>query len=265
MIRAAGLYCGDGRSECRRSVHSSSCRKCARRPTKSRGRPGGNRDHHGHGVLMVAIASIFFLLADQVMRFIVTLVLESADDAANGCANGFSDHDQALVYRPSLFEFRAEGCRFDPRKGQAAPPHTFFEEIMVPRRRSPRCAAAGRWCRAKFFPGYVLVRWIDRRGLPPHQERTVTGSLRDNKPLRSRMPKPRASCTRLQEGIERPSPRCPSRWASRCGCRRPVRVVQRHRRGVDEARSRLKVAVSISAGTPVELEFGQVEKLKSVV
>src|SRR5262249_16768900 len=65
--------------------------------------------------VMVAIASIFFLVADQVMRMFVTLIL--------GLGGGRSRRydRQALVHRSGLFEFRAQGGRIDPRAGQAAP------------------------------------------------------------------------------------------------------------------------------------------------
>ena len=59
-----------------RSARSSSCRKCAPRPTRSLA------DAHARPLIttimvfvMVAVASIFFLVADQVIRIVITFVL----------------------------------------------------------------------------------------------------------------------------------------------------------------------------------------------
>ena len=118
----------------------------------------------------------------------------------------------------------------------------------------------------KFYPGYVLVK-MDLSDEVFHLIKNtpkVTGFLgSDNKP----MPISDAEANRLlqqvQEGIERPKPSVSFEigeqvrvsdgpFASFSG------VVEE----VDDARSRVKVAVSIfGRATPVELEFGQVEKL----
>ena len=118
----------------------------------------------------------------------------------------------------------------------------------------------------KFFPGYVLVKMelTDEAFHLIKNTPKVTGFLgADNKP----MPISEAEAMRIlhqvQEGVERPKPSvsfevgekvrvADGPFASFSG------VVEE----IDEARSRVKVAVSIfGRATPVELEFGQVEKV----
>ena len=118
----------------------------------------------------------------------------------------------------------------------------------------------------KFFPGYVLVKMklTDEAFHLIKNTPKVTGFLgAENKP----MPISEAEAMRIlhqvQEGVERPKSSvsfeigenvrvADGPFASFSG------VVEE----IDEARSRVKVAVSIfGRATPVELEFGQVEKV----
>ena len=142
-----------------------------------------------------------------------------------------------------------------------------FEEIVVPTEDVVE-VKRGRKIQTerKFLPGYVLVKMkmTDAAFVMIKNTPKVTGFLgADNKP----MPIPEVEALRMldqvKEGVERPKPTITFEvgenvkvsdgpFASFTG------VVEE----VDEERSRVKVAVSIfGRPTPVELEFGQVEKI----
>ena len=170
-----------------------------------------------------------------------------------------------IVHAYSNFEKKvAESIREQAKQRNLA---DHFEEVMVPTEtvvevRRGRKVNAER----KFFPGYVLVK-MDLTDEVYHLIKNtpkVTGFLgTDKKP----MPISEAEANRIlhqvQEGIERPKPSVSFEVGEQVRVSNgPFASFNGTVEEVDEARSRVKVAVSIfGRATPVELEFAQVEKL----
>ena len=142
-----------------------------------------------------------------------------------------------------------------------------FEQVLVPKEKVQE-VRRGRKVDAerKFFPGYVLVKMelTDEAYHLIKNTPKVTGFLgTDNKP----MPISEAEAGRIlhqvQEGIDRPKPTVSFEIGEQVRVSDgPFASFNGVVEEVDDARSRVKVAVSIfGRATPVELEFGQVEKV----
>jgi transcriptional antiterminator NusG len=170
-----------------------------------------------------------------------------------------------IVHAYSNFENKVAESIRDQTKQRGLADH--IDEVLVPKEKVTE-ARRGRKVETerKFFPGYVLVK-MDLTDEVYHLIKNtpkVTGFLgSDKKPMPITDAEAQRILQQVQEGVDRPKPSisfdigeqvrvADGPFASFNG------VVEE----VDEARSRVKVAVSIfGRATPVELEFGQVEKL----
>ncbi|MEM8987501.1 MAG: transcription termination/antitermination protein NusG [Pseudomonadota bacterium] len=173
-------------------------------------------------------------------------------------------HQWYIVNAYSNFEKKAaEAIR---QAAEEAGLEDAFEEILVPTEdvvevRRGRKVNAQR----KFFPGYVLVKMqlTDQTYHLVKESPKVTGFLGSgNKPLPVSQREVDRILGQIEEGVERPRPTIQFEvgetvqvtdgpFASFSG------IVEE----VDEEATRLKVAVSIfGRATPVELEYGQVQK-----
>ncbi|MEX1059849.1 MAG: transcription termination/antitermination protein NusG [Methyloceanibacter sp.] len=170
-----------------------------------------------------------------------------------------------IVHAYSNFERKvADSIR---EKAHSAGLDGLFDEILVPTEKVVE-VRRGRKVDAerKFFPGYVLVKMAmtdDAYHLIKNTPK-VTGFLgSDNKPMPISETEASRILQQVQEGVERPKPSVSFEIGEQVRVADgPFASFNGLVEEVDEVRARLKVAVSIfGRATPVELEYGQVEKL----
>jgi len=142
-----------------------------------------------------------------------------------------------------------------------------FDQVLVPTeevvemRRGRKVTSERR-----FFPGYVLVRMemTDQAFHLIKETPKVTGFLgSDNKPMPISNAEADRILNQVQDGVDLPKPTIQFEIGEQVKVSDgPFASFNGLVEEVDEERARLKVAVSIfGRATPVELEYGQVEKI----
>jgi transcriptional antiterminator NusG len=142
-----------------------------------------------------------------------------------------------------------------------------FENVLVPTEEVVEMRRGAKVnSERKFFPGYVLVR-MDMNEQSYHLVKNtpkVTGFLgAGNKPSPISQAEADRILHQVKEGVERPKPSVTFDVGEEVRVNDgPFQSFNGVIEDVDEERARVKVSVSIfGRSTPVELEYGQVEKL----
>ncbi len=170
-----------------------------------------------------------------------------------------------IVHSYSNFEKKVADAIVD--KAQTSGLEDAFEQVLVPTEKVIEMRR-GRKVDAekKFFPGYVLVK-MDLTDETYHLIKNtpkVTGFLgADNKPMPISEAEAQRILNQVQEGIDRPKPSVSFEVGEQIRVADgPFATFNGLVEEIDEERARLKVTVSIfGRATPVELEYGQVEKV----
>ena len=170
-----------------------------------------------------------------------------------------------IVHAYSNFENKVADSIREQAKQRGLAEH--IGEVLVPKEKVTE-ARRGRKVETerKFFPGYVLVKMelSDEAYHLIKNTPKVTGFLgADKKPIPISEAEARRILQQVQEGVERPKPSISFDVGEQVRVSDgPFASFSGLVEEIDEGRARLKVAVSIfGRATPVELEYGQVEKI----
>ena len=174
-------------------------------------------------------------------------------------------HKWYIVHAYSNFEKKvAESIREQAKQRGL---EELFELVLVPTEKVQEVRRGRKIdTERKFFPGYVLVKMelTDEAYHLIKNTPKVTGFLgTDKKPMPISDAEAERILHQVQEGIDRPKPSVSFEVGEQVRVSDgPFASFNGTVEEVDQGRSRVKVAVSIfGRATPVELEFGQVEKV----